>query len=241
MFGRRSLIIGLAAGAALAAAVQGAGAAAILPYDAPGMASFAHLSLTPQPLMIALLAFALGAALLFRRGYALVIAGAVLGVLALGIDIAFAADAAAPETVAQATSETTKVTWAIGATAAQWASAIGALVLAGVTWLLRLLPAQIYAILVSIRADQMLGKSIDYGVNMVIGATKDKTLEVDVGNQVLAKALQYVIDHAPEWLQQWMGGPQKIAEMIIARLNLAPDAVPPVDQIVSSVVAASSK
>lgn len=147
---------------------------------------------------------------------------------------AFAADATAPETVAQATSETTKVTWAYGATVSQWAGAIGTLILAGVTWALRLLPAQIYAIMVSLRADQLIQKGIDYAINMVVGASKDKSLSVDVHNQVLATALQYVIDQAPGWLQSWMGGPDQIAQKIVARLNLAPDAVPDVNAAVAA-------
>lgn len=141
--------------------------------------------------------------------------------------VALAADAAAPETVAQATSDTTKVTWAYGAVIQQWAGAIGTLIFAGVAWLLRLLPGQIYAVLVSLRADQLLQKGIDYAINMVQGATAGKALSVDVHNEVLAKALQYVLDNAPTWLQQWMGGPEQIANKIIARLNIVPDAPPP--------------
>lgn len=132
---------------------------------------------------------------------------------------AFAADTA-PETVAQATSETTKVTWAYGAVIQQWAQAIGALVFAGVAFMLRQLPAQIYAILVSVRADQLLQKAIAYAINMVQGATKDKALTFDVHNEVLRKALQYVLDNAPVWLQTWMGGPEQIAAKIVARLNI---------------------
>jgi hypothetical protein len=152
----------------------------------------------------------------------------------LALDVAFAADAAAPETVAQATSDTTKVTWAYGVTVAQWASAIGTLVFAGVMWLLRLLPAQIYSLLVAARADQILQKGIDYAINMAVGASKDKALTVDVGNKVLAQALQYVLDHAPDWLTAWMGGPDQIAQKIVARLNLAPDAVPDVNAAVAA-------
>ncbi len=148
---------------------------------------------------------------------------------------AWSADAAAPEVVAQATSDATKVTWAYGAAIAEWASAIGTIIFASVTWLLRKLPAQVYAVLVSIRADQLIQKGIDYAINMVQGATRDKALSVDVHNQVLAQALQYVIDHSPEWLTSWMGGPDAIAQKIIARLNLAPDAVPDVGAAVSSV------
>jgi len=78
----------------------------------------------------------------------------VAAMLAIDPNItAFAADAAAPERGAQATSETTKVTWAYGSVVAQWAGAISTLVFAGVAWLLRLLPVQIYAMLVAARAD----------------------------------------------------------------------------------------
>ena len=140
--------------------------------------------------------------------------------------IGFAADGTTPETVAQATGEGTKITWAYGAVIQQWSTAIGTLILAGVTWALRLLPAQIYGILVSLRADQLLGKAIDYAINMVKGASKDKELSIDVHNEVLAKALQYVLDNAPGWLQSWMGGPEQIANKIIARLNIATDALP---------------
>jgi hypothetical protein len=150
--------------------------------------------------------------------------------------VAYCADAA-PETIAQATSETTKVTWAYGALIQQWASAIGTLAFAAVAWLLRLLPGQIYAVLVAARADQLLQKAIDYGINMVQGAAKDRSLTVDVHNEVLAKALQFVIDNAPGWLQSWMGGPEKIAEKIVARLNIAPDDKPPdVNAAVASAV-----
>lgn len=137
--------------------------------------------------------------------------------------VAVAADAA-PETVAQATGETTKITWAWGALVSQWAGALGSLVLAVAAWALRLLPAQIYAILVTARADQLIAKAIDYGVNAVKDASKDKTLEVNVGNQVLAKALQYVLDNAPGWLTTWLGGPEAIAAKIWARLKLDPAA-----------------
>lgn len=158
----------------------------------------------------------------------------VVAILAIDPNIAaLAADAAAPETVAQATSETTKVTWAYGAAISQWATAISTLVFAGVAYLLRLLPAQIYAILVAARADQLIQKGIDYAINMVKDATKDKALSVDVHNQVLAQALQYVLDHAPEWLTSWMGGPEQIAQKIVARLNLAPEAMPDINAAVT--------
>lgn len=141
--------------------------------------------------------------------------------------VAYAADTA-PETVAQATSETTKVTWAYGAVIQQWASALSAVAMVAITWLLRNLPTQVYSILVSARVDQLLKKSVDYGINMVAGAAKDRSLTVDVQNEVLARAIQYVIDNAPKWLQSWMGGPEQIANKIIARLDIPADS-PPID------------
>lgn len=166
------------------------------------------------------------------RGIAAVLLGVVL--CSLAISAAFAADAAAPETVAQASSETTKITWAYGAVVSQWANAAGTVLFAVALWLLRLLPGQISGILMSMRADQLIQKAIDYAINMVRGATKDQVLTTDVHNAVLAQALQYVLDHAPGWLQSWMGGPDAIAQKIVARLNLAPDAVPDINKAVSA-------
>ncbi|MHC2251055.1 hypothetical protein ACVILK_000747 [Bradyrhizobium embrapense] len=193
-------------------------------------------SFDPTGMLIAgLIGLALAAVALPRRVRPFALGLAVLVGVSLAIDVAFAADAAAPETVAQATSDTTKVTWAYGATVSQWATAIGTMIFAFVTWLLRKLPAQVYAILVSVRADQLLQKGIDYGINMVQGATKDKALTADVHNQVVAAALQYVLDHGSDWLAQFIGTPEQIAQKIIARLNLAPEAVPDVNAAVTSV------
>lgn len=141
--------------------------------------------------------------------------------------IAFAADTAAPETVAQAAGETTKITWAYGSTIAQWASAAGSIMFAVIMFFLRKLPGQAVALLLTFRVDQILQKAIDYGVNAVEGASKGKVLEVDVGNVVLARAVQYVLDNAPKWLQDWMGGPEQIVQKIFARLNLSPNSTLP--------------
>ncbi|MGR4927259.1 hypothetical protein ACIPUD_10680 [Bradyrhizobium sp. CAR08] len=176
-------------------------------------------------------------ALIFRmvpRSRGIVSVFLVLVACSLAVDVAFAADAAAPETVAQASSEATKVTWAYGAVVSQWANAAGTVLLAVALYLLRLLPGQISGILLSMRADQVVQKAIDYAINMVKDATAGKALTADVHNEVLAQALQYVLDHAPGWLQSWMGGPDAIAQKIVARLNLAPDAVPDVPAAVAA-------
>lgn len=219
---RKMMLAGF--GAAFGAAIlsSSALAAAKLPQmDFEPMSRVADFS----PLLILILGFAAAGALLLRGRTSLIAFGVLLGILVLGVDVAFAADAGTPETVAQATNESTKVTWAVGSVVSQWADAVEALLIALVAFALRNIPGQIGSILQTMRVDQVINKAIDYAINMVKGATKDKELSFDVGNEVLAKALQYVLDHSPGWLQQWMGGPDKIAEKIISRLNLAPDVV----------------
>lgn len=124
--------------------------------------------------------------------------------------------------------DTTIVTISWGQIVQDWASAILSIALAGLAaawaWLGRSIPSQVFAILVSLRAEQFLQKAIEYGINAVAEASKDKRLEVNVGNAVLAKALQYIVDNAPGWLIAWMGGKEVIAEKIWARLDLAPGA-----------------
>ncbi|WP_441280495.1 hypothetical protein [Tardiphaga sp. 862_B3_N1_1] len=134
--------------------------------------------------------------------------------------LAFAADGAAPETVARSVSETTKVTWAWGATVSQAGQAIAWLLASVAMVMLRKLPANIVAIFGNARVELLLNNAIGYGLNAVQGAVKDKALTVDVGNEVLAKALQYAVDNAPGWLQSWAGGPEGLAKKIWARLNL---------------------
>jgi hypothetical protein len=94
-------------------------------------------------------------------------------------------------------------------------------------WLVRQLPAQLVAILHTQRVEQLLLRAIGYAVNSVAGAAAGKTLTVPVGNAVLAHALQYVVDRAPRWLVNWMGGPSAIAAMIWARLPMEADAERP--------------
>lgn len=133
--------------------------------------------------------------------------------------VALAADGA-PETVAQATSETNKVVWAWGATLSELAGAVASALFGLALIALRKLPANIVAIFGNARAETLLKNAIDYGVNAVAGAVKDKKLEVDVGNKVLREALQYAVDNAPAWLLSWVGGPDQLAKKIWARLDL---------------------
>lgn len=158
--------------------------------------------------------------------------------LVLPYGAAIAAEAA-PETVAQAAGDTAKVTWAWGATVTQWLEAIAWLLASAALVLLRRLPANLVAVFGNARVELLLQNAIGYGLNAVAGAVKDKKLEVDVGNQVLAQALQYAVDNAPGWLQSWAGGPEGLAKKIWARLDLgegADDSAIPaiVEQVKSS-------
>lgn len=136
-------------------------------------------------------------------------AGACLGLLATA---ALAQAAPASDTL---------VHIPIGDWIGQGASILLTLAGAVLAFALAKLPASIVAMIKTAQVDQLLLKAIDYGINAVAGAEKGKTLDIDVGNAVLEKALQYVIDHAPAWLIQWMGGDAMVREKLVARLPLA--------------------
>ena len=69
-------------------------------------------------------------------------------------------------------------------------------------------------------AEQWLGRAIDGAYNAVDGATRDRLLTVELGNAVLARALQDMIDNAPAWLVTWLGGEAGIRRAILRRLDL---------------------
>jgi len=96
-----------------------------------------------------------------------------------------------------------------------------------VAWAAAKLPPAIQANITAqhrAQVEQLLARAVDYAIGAVAGAAKDKALDVNVGSAVVAVALQQVIDIAPRWLMNWMGGEQRIAKMIIARLNLSAEA-----------------
>lgn len=103
------------------------------------------------------------------------------------------------------------------------ASMVAALLMAVFGWLLRKLPKQMVDLLLTLRVEQIMRRAVDYGINATRGAVKGKALSFDVGNEVIAAALQRVIDSAPGFLINWMGGIEAIKAMIVARLNLGED------------------
>lgn len=97
---------------------------------------------------------------------------------------------------------------------------VAALIVPLITWALRFLPAQLQALIRTVQVEQLLGKAVSYGLNATAGAARGKVLTVDVGNQVLAEAVHYAVEHGPDWADDWLGGEAGIRDRIIARLDL---------------------
>jgi hypothetical protein len=101
------------------------------------------------------------------------------------------------------------------------------MVLAGfVAWVLRKLPEEVAGIFRAWRVDQLLDKALQYGINATRGAVKDRALTVQVGNEVLERAFEYALRHAPMLVSK-IGASEYLREKIIARLNLEADAAVP--------------
>jgi hypothetical protein len=74
------------------------------------------------------------------------------------------------------------------------------------------------------RVNQLLDKAIRYAFNAVKGVTPNGgVLSVDVGNEVIARAMNYAIAHAPKLVSTVIGGQDRLREKIIARLDLPAD------------------
>ena len=85
-------------------------------------------------------------------------------------------------------------------------------------------PAWLAQIIKMLLTEQMLAHAVAFGINAVRGAVKGQTLSVGVGSEVLAQAFTYVISKAPGWFLKWVGGPENLKTMILARLDLEADA-----------------
>ncbi len=96
-----------------------------------------------------------------------------------------------------------------------------------IVWGLRLLPPQLYAMAMVMRADQLLARAIGFGINAVAGATDGKMLNFDVRNTALREMITYVLLHGADAVKQYMGTPAQIGEMIWSRLDLPQEASRP--------------
>lgn len=125
--------------------------------------------------------------------------------------------------LAQTTTDTA-LTIPFGDWVQQVAALLASLTAVFVAALMRQIPAQYAAMAKAARIDQVLERAIDYAINSVAGAAKDKALTIDVGNRVVKEALDYAIRHAPGALVDWAGGSDGIREKIIARITVAQSA-----------------
>lgn len=85
-------------------------------------------------------------------------------------------------------------------------------------------------------AEQWLTRAIDGAHNSVAGAVKGKALTVDVGNAVLAHAVQDMIDNAPTWIVNFLGGIDGLKRAILRRLDLEAKAVAVIDSYTGAVM-----
>lgn len=100
-------------------------------------------------------------------------------------------------------------------------------------YLLRKLPAGVVSMLDGLagallqkRASELLEFALTYGINTTAGAARGKTLDVKVGLEVLERALEYAMRHAPGLVNS-LGGAIALREKIIARLDLEESAGQP--------------
>lgn len=92
------------------------------------------------------------------------------------------------------------------------------LVAAFLAFIVRQLPSRIVAILQTWQVEQILARAIVAGINKTAGAAQGKAMTVEIANEVIAKAVQYVVDNGPSWLIKWVGGEEGIRDKVIARL-----------------------
>ncbi|BAQ44414.1 hypothetical protein [Methylobacterium aquaticum] len=70
------------------------------------------------------------------------------------------------------------------------------------------------------RVEQMANAVTEYAINAVPGAVKEGKLSVNVGSQVIAKAVQRAVDAAPAKALEAAGGQAGLAEIVFRKLNL---------------------
>lgn len=68
------------------------------------------------------------------------------------------------------------------------------------------------------RTNQLLVAAVQWGVNATPGAVKGKALTLDVGSEVVERALEYAISRAPDLIER-LGGKHAVRPMVIARLD----------------------
>jgi hypothetical protein len=90
------------------------------------------------------------------------------------------------------------------------------------TFAATVLPKPVYRVLMMLRAEQLLKRAVDYGLNATDRAAHGKKLEVSVANSVVYEAANYAVD-AAEDVVKWLGGETKLVKKLYARLDIEED------------------
>jgi hypothetical protein len=100
------------------------------------------------------------------------------------------------------------------------AHVVGSLAVALFPVAIALLPAPVRLVVSAVFGEQLIRNARDYALNAIEGAAKGRTLTVDVGNQVLAQAVEYAVKEGAPWLVRWLGGPEGIRLKLFRLLDL---------------------
>jgi parvulin-like peptidyl-prolyl isomerase len=103
---------------------------------------------------------------------------------------------------------------------------IGSAILVYASKFLPPLAAVVYRNFLMKQGEQLLARAIEYGINATKDATKDKTLDINVGSQVIANAAEYATASGWKHLVDWLGGYEGLKQKVYARLDLEPNATP---------------
>ncbi|WP_404292760.1 hypothetical protein ACD578_10170 [Microvirga sp. RSM25] len=96
---------------------------------------------------------------------------------------------------------------------------VGSLAVALFPVAVALLPAPLRLVVSAVFGEQPIRDAGDYALNAIEGAAKGKILAVDVGNQVLAQAVEYAVRERAHWLVRLLGGPEGIRLKIFRLLD----------------------
>ena len=187
-----------------------------------------------RALMASFFTFFIGAGTLaiivatLRRMHLVGVVNALVVIMLLFSAVAHPAFAQTAATVAQPATDTAVVTVPLGTWLASYAAGIQEIVVSLVMGLIafacRRLPAAAGSVIKGILTQQLVERAIAFGFNTVQGAAANVHLDVNVRSTVLANALNYAVQHAPEWFIKWVGGTSAIRDHIIALLPQDPDA-----------------
>lgn len=81
---------------------------------------------------------------------------------------------------------------------------------------------QFKAVLMMIRAEQLIGRAVDHAVQEVAGAARGQMLNVEIANPVLHKAVEYAKKSGGD-IVDWLGE-SDLPDKILARLDVEPEA-----------------